>query len=165
MLTYETLDTADGPFTVVERADCAVVAAGWTADANALIARTGLGAVVAVPAVCASADAVRAYYAGDPLPLTHAHVDLDATDFQRAVWDELRAIPAGQVRTYGEVAMGIGNPAASRAVGAACGANVVALFVPCHRVTGANGALSGFAWGVDIKRALLGREARVLQST
>lgn len=96
MLTYETLDTADGPFTVVEQPDGAVVAAGWTADANALIARTGLGAVEAVQGVCASVDAVRAYHSGDPIPVTRVRLATLGTEFQRAVWEQLRRFP--QVR-------------------------------------------------------------------
>lgn len=159
MLTFETLHTPDGPFTVVERGDGAVVAAGWTDDVTGLLSRSRLGGQSASLGSCASSAAVRAYYAGDPAPVTQVRLAVEGTAFQRAVWDALRAIPAGEVRAYGQVASSIGNPAAVRAVGAACGANPAALFVPCHRVTGAGGALTGFAWGVDVKRALLEREA------
>ncbi|WP_052296237.1 methylated-DNA--[protein]-cysteine S-methyltransferase [Spirochaeta thermophila] len=85
-------------------------------------------------------------------------VDLVGTPFQLAVWDALRGIPAGQVRTYGEVARAVGRPGAARAVGAACGANRVAVLVPCHRVVGAGGSLGGYRWGVWRKRVLLERE-------
>jgi methylated-DNA-[protein]-cysteine S-methyltransferase len=77
------------------------------------------------------------------------------TAFQERVWQELLAIPYGETRSYGELAAAIGKPTASRAVGAANGRNPLAIFVPCHRVIGANGALTGFAGGEDAKRALL----------
>lgn len=158
MLTYDTVDTPDGPFTTVERPDGVVIAAGWSADATEVIARAGLGDTEATAGSCAATAAVQSYYSGDPTSIGEVPVYVDGTDFQRAVWDELRAIPAGEVRTYGEVAASIGNPAAVRAVGAACGANAAALFLPCHRVVGASGTLTGFAWGVAVKRSLLERE-------
>lgn len=159
MMTFTSLDTPDGVFTVVERADGAVTAAGWTADATELLARAGLHGRDSKAGDCGAADAVRAYYRGDPTAVASYPIATNVTEFRRSVWDALRAITAGQVRTYGEVARTVGNPAASRAVGAACGANVVALFVPCHRVMGADGSLTGFAWGTAIKRSLLEREA------
>lgn len=85
-------------------------------------------------------------------------LDLRGTAFQQRVWAALRAIPPGQVRSYGELAREIGSPGAARAVGAACGANPVGVVVPCHRVVGASGGLTGYAWGPDRKRALLRRE-------
>ena len=157
MLTYETLDTPDGPFTVVEAAST-VVAAGWSTDAHELLARSRHRGEAADPGAVASADAVRAYYTGDADAVAKVRIGPAGTDFRMRVWDALRAIPAGETRTYGEVAAALGTPNASRAVGAACGANAVALFIPCHRVTGANGALTGFAWGVGVKRSLLARE-------
>lgn len=82
-------------------------------------------------------------------------LDLSAgTDFDRAVWEELRKIPAGQLRTYGEIARSIGRPRACRAVGNSCGKNPIAIIVPCHRAVGSN-SLGGFAAGVAIKRKLL----------
>ena len=86
-------------------------------------------------------------------------VDIQATAFQRRVWDALRAIPVGETRTYGEVATAIGRPTAVRAVARACSANPVALVVPCHRVVGAGGALRGYRWGSERKRRLLEAEA------
>lgn len=79
------------------------------------------------------------------------------TDFDRAVWRALRAIPAGKVRTYGEVARAIGSPRAARAVGNACGRNPVAIVVPCHRVVAAGG-IGGFGAGLGVKRRLLALE-------
>jgi len=79
---------------------------------------------------------------------------LAGTEFDRAVWEELRRIPAGELRTYGELARSIGRPRAARAVGGACRRNPVAILVPCHRVVAANG-LGGYAAGAARKRALL----------
>lgn len=81
------------------------------------------------------------------------------TAFQLAVWDALTAIPAGETRSYGEVATMLGQPSASRAVGMANGRNPIAIVVPCHRVVGANGTLTGYGGGLDRKRWLLQHEA------
>jgi AraC family transcriptional regulator of adaptative response/methylated-DNA-[protein]-cysteine methyltransferase len=85
-------------------------------------------------------------------------LDLNGSAFQQLVWKALQAIPAGERRTYREVAESIGRPTAARAVARACATNRVAVVVPCHRVVGSTGALSGYKWGVDRKRALLARE-------
>ena len=77
------------------------------------------------------------------------------TPFQQRVWHALRQIPYGTTRTYGEVAAEIGNPRASRAIGMACNKNPLLLIVPCHRVIGVNGKLTGFAYGTDAKQRLL----------
>lgn len=80
------------------------------------------------------------------------------SDFSRAVLEELLNIPMGEVRTYGQVAAAVGRPKAARAVGRAVGANPIPIFIPCHRVVGANGSLTGFGSGLDTKRALLALE-------
>ena len=86
-------------------------------------------------------------------------LDLSAgTDFQKSVWNALRRIRAGQTRSYGEIAKAIGKPNALRAVGGACGANPIPVFVPCHRVLAANRKIGGFSGGLDWKRKLLARE-------
>ncbi|MGY6552172.1 MAG: methylated-DNA--[protein]-cysteine S-methyltransferase [Erythrobacter sp.] len=85
-------------------------------------------------------------------------IDAQGTPFQQAVWAALRRIPVGHTQSYGALAAALGNPAASRAVGAANGANPVAVLIPCHRVIAADGTLGGYAWGLDIKRELLRRE-------
>ncbi|MFG2115162.1 methylated-DNA--[protein]-cysteine S-methyltransferase [Streptomyces sp. NPDC048718] len=107
------------------------------------------------------AEAVRqldAYFAGEltefDLPL-----HLVGTPFQLRVWEQLRLIPYGETRTYGELAEALGNPAASRAVGLANGKNPVGIVVPCHRVIGAGGSLTGYGGGLDRKRRLLAFEA------
>ena len=91
-------------------------------------------------------------------------LDLRGTRFQREVWQALRAIPAGATTTYGELAAALGRPASARAVGAACGANPLAIVVPCHRVVARDGSLTGYRWGVERKRALLQREAAMRAS-
>jgi methylated-DNA-[protein]-cysteine S-methyltransferase len=102
---------------------------------------------------------LRAYFAGElrdfDLPL-----DMQGTDFQRRVWDELLNIPYGETRSYSFVANTIGAPKAVRAVGAANGRNPVPIVVPCHRVIGAAGSLVGYGGGLPLKRLLLDLEAR-----
>src|SRR5260370_39105170 len=86
-------------------------------------------------------------------------LDVQATAFQRRVWEELQKIPYGQTRSYAEVARRIGQPQATRAVAHACATNPAAVVIPCHRVVRADGALGGYRWGVERKRALLKQEA------
>jgi AraC family transcriptional regulator of adaptative response/methylated-DNA-[protein]-cysteine methyltransferase len=88
-------------------------------------------------------------------------VVLIGTDFEIKVWETLLTIPVGRATTYGEVANRIGRPSASRAVGAAVGKNPISFVVPCHRVVGSNGALTGYHWGVPRKRAILGWESGI----
>ena len=97
------------------------------------------------------------YFAGRPPQLPA--LDLKGTEFQRLVWRALLDIPWGEVRTYGELAAGLGRPGASRAVGAANGRNPVAILVPCHRVVAAGGRLGGYSGGLQLKRDLLAHEA------
>ena len=85
-------------------------------------------------------------------------LDVRGTAFQQKVWQALRTIPAGETWTYGDLARAIGKPGAARAVGAACGANPVCVVVPCHRVVGSDGSLTGYAWGTERKKELLRRE-------
>jgi AraC family transcriptional regulator of adaptative response/methylated-DNA-[protein]-cysteine methyltransferase len=92
--------------------------------------------------------------------LARVPLDIRGTVFQRRVWDELRRIPRGETRTYRDIARAIGFPAAVRAVGSACGANPVALAVPCHRALRTDGGLGGYAWGLARKRKLLSLEKK-----
>ncbi len=109
---------------------------------------------VSDPVLEASASQLRDYFAGTrerfELPL-----EPSGTDFQRAVWAALSAIPHGELRSYRDIALAIDKPAAVRAVGAANGRNPLPVVVPCHRVIGSDGSLTGFAGGLDIKRRLL----------
>jgi AraC family transcriptional regulator of adaptative response/methylated-DNA-[protein]-cysteine methyltransferase len=93
-------------------------------------------------------------------PRGHLPLDVQATAFQWQVWQALAAIPYGETRTYGEVASVIGAPQAVRAVGRACASNPVAVAIPCHRVVGTGGELTGYRWGVARKKALLEREEK-----
>jgi methylated-DNA-[protein]-cysteine S-methyltransferase len=102
----------------------------------------------------AAVDQLDAYFAGE-LTDFDVELDLQGTEFQRRVWKALLTIPFGETRSYGEIAEQIGAPGAARAVGLANGHNPIAIVVPCHRVIGANGSLTGFGGGLDRKRTLL----------
>jgi AraC family transcriptional regulator of adaptative response/methylated-DNA-[protein]-cysteine methyltransferase len=97
--------------------------------------------------------------------ISNLPLDIKATPFQQQVWDELRRIPVGEVRSYSAVAESIGAPKAARAVARACAANPVALVVPCHRVVRADGELGGYRWGIARKQALLAMESGQLYKT
>jgi len=104
-----------------------------------------------------AADQLHAYFAGETLRFD-VPLDLHGTPFQRAVWQALLAIPGGETRSYAEIAKALGAATAVRAVGAAVGRNPVSVIVPCHRVLGSDGSLTGYAGGVERKRALLALE-------
>ncbi len=115
-----------------------------------------------VAAVSGSDDTrtrLAAYFAGDLAALDGVAIELCGTEFQRACWNALRAVPPGATISYGALARALGRPAASRAVGAANGANPLWLVVPCHRAIGANGRLVGYGGGLERKRWLLAHEA------
>ncbi|MCE1253760.1 MAG: bifunctional DNA-binding transcriptional regulator/O6-methylguanine-DNA methyltransferase Ada [Anaerolineae bacterium] len=99
------------------------------------------------------------YLDGEPVEL-NLPLDLQATAFQQRVWQELRRIPAGETRTYAQVAAAIGQPAAVRAVANACAGNPVGVVTPCHRVIRSDGGLGGYRWGIERKEALLAQERR-----
>lgn len=103
-------------------------------------------------------EQLNAYFAGT---LTEFDVDLQlvGTEFQRKVWAALQTIPYGETRTYGEIAEQIGSPGASRAVGLANGRNPISIIVPCHRVIGAAGSMTGYGGGIFRKRTLLSLES------
>lgn len=100
-----------------------------------------------------------AYFKGD-LTVFHLELNAQGTDFQKKVWQELVKIPYGETISYGELAKRIGNPNASRAVGMANGKNPISIVVPCHRVIGKDGSLTGFGGGIDVKKRLLELEKR-----
>jgi len=93
-------------------------------------------------------------------PIQNLPLDLRGTAFQLRVWKALQEIPAGETRTYSQLAAELGNPAATRAVARACATNRVSVLVPCHRVVGASGSLTGYRWGIERKRQLLAAERR-----
>lgn len=98
------------------------------------------------------------YFAGMRKEFSGIPLDLQGTEFQRSVWSALLTIPFGETRSYGEIAKQIGHPKAVRAVGLANGQNPVPVIVPCHRVIGANGKLTGFGGGIETKHWLLAHE-------
>jgi AraC family transcriptional regulator of adaptative response/methylated-DNA-[protein]-cysteine methyltransferase len=158
---WTVVTTSLGPLLVAasERGVCRVAFGEGEAELAALLARElpfaslerdGAG-------VGAFADALARYVdgrAGDlALPL-----DVAGSRFQQRVWDALRAIPRGEVRSYGAVARALGEPTAARAVARACATNPVAVAIPCHRVVASDGSLGGYHYGVARKRRLLVRE-------
>lgn len=155
---------ADGPFgrflvAVTHRGVCALRFGADDATEAELRAEFPAATLVEDIDGCAGlATQIRDHLATLKGTLTLA-LDVGATEFQRRVWSALRAIPAGETRTYGEIATEIGAPQAVRAVARACATNPVAVVIPCHRVIRANGGLSGYRWGVERKRRLLEVEA------
>lgn len=109
--------------------------------------------------LCETEKQLREYFAGR-LQKFDVPLDMQGTEFQRSVWEGLLQIPYGQTQSYGELARKLKKPNASRAVGAANGRNPISIIVPCHRVIGSNGQLTGFAGGVDVKAKLLELETQ-----
>lgn len=156
MLHTATLDSPVGRLTLVA-SDAGLVAILWPDEAPA---RVRLGATVANPdhpVLAETRTQLTAYFAGSLTEFT-VPLDLRGTDFQKAVWTALLAIPFGETRSYADVARAIGRPTATRAVGAANGRNPVSIIAPCHRVVGSDGTLTGFAGGLATKRFLLAHE-------
>jgi len=110
-------------------------------------------------------DTLRTYFSGQLDAIDGLSVRTEGTPFQREVWTALRDIPCGATVSYSQLAKRIGRPAAVRAVGLANGANPVGIVVPCHRVVGANGSLTGYGGGIERKRWLLDHESRVRRTS
>ncbi|MFA4894494.1 methylated-DNA--[protein]-cysteine S-methyltransferase [Brevundimonas sp.] len=161
-LTLDRVPTPTGEVLLVTDAEGAVRAldfAGYEARMTRLLARHWPGAaLVEGRAPSAVRTAVEAYFKGDVAALDGLRIRTNGTEFQRSVWAALRAIPHGETRTYGQLAAAIGSPKAVRAAGSANGQNPIAVIVPCHRVIGANGTLTGYAGGIERKRWLLEHE-------
>jgi len=162
-LFYDTFMTPLGNFSIAVNEKGAIAAAAFgdeTALKKCLKNRGGVPDLVRdARAVAGLRKQVDAYFAGSRKPFIF-DLDVEPTAFQDQVWGALKGIPYGETRSYGELAAGLGNPKASRAVGRANGANPVCLFVPCHRVIGADGSLTGYAYGEKVKRGLLEIEGR-----
>lgn len=153
-----TLDTPVGPLSVAVDADGVVqralfgsVAALALPDARAVAPGDLPGPV---------AGAVARYFDGELTALDEVRVSQPGGPFRQAAWVAMRAIPPGETVTYSELAGMSGRPTAVRAAGSACARNLVAPFVPCHRVVRSDGTLGGYAYGLDVKRALLEHERR-----
>lgn len=156
-----TLDSPVGPLTIVAT-DVGVRAVLWPDD-DGRVPIADTKAAPEHPIIVAAVTQLEQYFAGDR---EEFDVPLDAvgTEFQRSAWDALRTIPFGTTVSYGEQAGRMGDRRKARAVGAANGKNPISIIVPCHRVVGANGALTGFAGGVDTKAWLLEHERSRLGS-
>jgi len=166
-----TLSTLDGPFTVLVDGDGAVLASGWTDDVGRVVdrvradARPARADVVVVDAggplgvLTSAIDAVESYYAGDVHAVDAVVVRQTGTPWRLRGWARLREIAPGSPLSYTGLAQALGSPTAVRAAASICASNAPALYVPCHRVLRSDGSLGGFAWGVDVKRSLLAREA------
>jgi methylated-DNA-[protein]-cysteine S-methyltransferase len=114
------------------------------------------------PRSSGSASAIAAYFDGDLHAIDSLQTVTEGTPFQKCVWQALREVPAGQTVSYGALAKHIGKPAAVRAVGLANGANPIGIVVPCHRVIGADGSLTGYGGGLERKRWLLDHEKQAI---
>jgi methylated-DNA-[protein]-cysteine S-methyltransferase len=163
--SHTVIDSPIGPLTLVARdgqlAGLYMAAARHEPDGAMLGARAD---TESEPVLAAAESQLRDYFAGAltsfDLPLA-----LAGTGFQRTVWAALQAIPYGVTISYGELARRIGLPSASRAVGLANGKNPVSIVVPCHRVVGADGSLTGYGGGIERKQFLLALEQRVTGQT
>ena len=114
------------------------------------------------PDPAGAVTAMQAYFGGSMQALDGVEVEMNGTPFQKRVWGALRSVRCGTTTSYAAIAAAIGSPAAVRAVGAANGANPVALIVPCHRIIGTNGSLTGYGGGLERKRWLLEHEGVLL---
>lgn len=155
----KTISSPVGALTLIAR-DAGLSAILWENDDPK---RVRVGELIAAPdhpILIQAERELRAYFAGER---TSFSVPLDAigTEFQKKAWAALLTIPYGETRSYRQLATQIGNPKASRAVGAANGRNPISIIVPCHRAIGSDGALTGFAGGLEAKRYLLALETRV----
>ena len=155
------VDSPLGAFTLV----CTAAGLFAVAYPDVTVAAPDCIAEPAAIAVLAQAQTeLRDYFAGTLRSFT-APLDLRGTPFQRAVWKAVFAVPFGETRGYGEIAVALGKPAAARAVGHANGSNPLPIIVPCHRLVGADGALRGYGGGLPIKRWLLEHERATLATS
>lgn len=160
----ETLGTPTGDMIIVTDPEQRLRAVDWQDHEHRMLALLiryyGKDTVklIKAPRPSEAKDALRAYFNGDIYAVTRLPVANNGTAFQQEVWEGLRRIPAGTTLSYGGLAAQIGKPAAMRAVGAANGSNPIAIAVPCHRVIGANGTLTGFGGGLERKKWLLAHE-------
>jgi methylated-DNA-[protein]-cysteine S-methyltransferase len=157
-LSYKFADSPIGKLNLVA-SDKGLVAVLWEKENPRRVRLDELLEDPNHPVLCKTEHQLEEYFAGKrkafALPL-----DMRGTRFQNQVWEALLAIPFGETRSYGQLANQLGNPKATRAVGAANGRNPIAIVVPCHRVIGFSGKLTGFAGGLDAKAHLLGLEGK-----
>lgn len=150
---YTTMESPVGRLTLVA-SDEGLAAILWERESPRRVPLRLDGEDPEHPVLMETARQLREYFAGERRTF-HLALDPAGTPFQRSVWDALRTIPFGETRSYQQIAAQIGRPTAVRAVGAANGRNPLSIVAPCHRVVGSNGALTGFAGGLDTKARLL----------
>jgi methylated-DNA-[protein]-cysteine S-methyltransferase len=155
-LAYKTIESPVGKLKLVA-SDKALVAILWENDNPLRVRLTEPVANDRHPILVETERQLGEYFAGKRKMFSVA-LDMRGTRFQKDVWEALLAIPFGQTRSYGQLAQQLGNPRATRAVGAANGRNPISIIVPCHRVIGSSGKLTGFAGGLEVKAHLLGLE-------
>lgn len=157
----QTIDTADGAFTILADEHQRVLASGWTDDHEAILHRLVVAhrPETVIEGETDAAASALAYYAGDLAAIDDVAVAQTGTPMQLAGWAALRRIDPGEPLTYTAFAALLNSPRAVRAAASICARNAPALFVPCHRVLRSDGTLGGFAWGLDVKESLLAREA------
>lgn len=157
-LSYKFVDSPIGKLKLVA-SDQGLVAILWEKDNPRRVRLEELIENAKHPILVQTEKQLNEYFAGKRKAFA-VPLDMRGTPFQKQVWEALRGIPFGETRTYGQLAVQLGNPRATRAVGAANGRNPVAIIAPCHRVIGFSGKLTGFAGGLDAKAHLLNLEGR-----
>ena len=155
-LAYKVIKSPVGKLKLVA-SDNALVAILWEKDSPRRVRLSELVRNDRHPVLVETERQLSEYFSGKRRTFSIA-LDLKGTRFQRDVWEALLAIPFGETRSYGQLAKQLGNPRATRAVGAANGRNPVSIIVPCHRVIGSSGKLTGFAGGLETKAHLLALE-------
>ena len=166
MIRVATLDSPIGPLTTAERAGrvCLLHFGADGPEVDRMFDRWYPGEVRHREALRDVGEALARYFAGETAAIDGIAVELNGTPFQKRVWTALRRIPCGSTISYADLARRIGEPSAVRAVGAANGANPVAVVVPCHRVIGTDGTLTGYGGGLERKQWLLAHEGVISQS-
>jgi methylated-DNA-[protein]-cysteine S-methyltransferase len=155
---YKTMRSPVGELTLVG-SDRGLAAVLWEDDDPSRVRLADLQEDAEHPVLLRAQQQLEEYFVGKRRKFT-VTLDPAGTDFQNRVWNALRTIPFGETRSYGQIAEQIGSHKAVRAVGAANGANPLSIIVPCHRVIGADGKLTGFAGGLAVKARLLALESR-----
>ncbi len=155
-LAYKTMESPVGELKLVA-SDKGLVAILWENDHPDRVRLTDLVEDEGNRILFETEQQLKEYFAGDRKSFS-VPLDMRGTPFQKNVWEALLAIPFGETRNYGQLAKQLGNPRATRAVGAANGRNPLSIVVPCHRVIGSSGKLTGFAGGLETKAHLLGLE-------
>ena len=158
-LFCKTIDSAVGKLKLIA-SDEGLVAVLWENDSPRRVRLSESLEHESHPTLVETERQLGEYFAGKRNNFS-LRLDMRGTPFQKDVWEALRAIPYGETRSYGQLAKQLGNPRATRAVGAANGRNPLSIIVPCHRVIGSNGQLTGFAGGLNTKAHLLKLEQKV----